>query len=69
MVEERGRGGLASFLDARLHSPAAVVAVVTLAIGASQTLLTAPLDVVAGFVMPRRAGLLTQGLGTGSAIV
>jgi STE24 endopeptidase len=56
--------GLASFLDARLHSPAAVVAVVTLAIGASQTLLTAPLDVVAGFVMPRRAGLLTQGLGS-----
>jgi STE24 endopeptidase len=35
-----------------------------LAVGGSQALLTAPLDLVAGFVLPRRAGLLTQGLGS-----
>lgn len=55
---------LASFLESRLHSPAAVVAAITLVVGASQTLLTAPLDVVAGSVLPRRAGLLTQSLGS-----
>jgi STE24 endopeptidase len=51
---------LATDLAARLHSPAAVVAALSLALGASQSLLTFPLDVVAGFVLPRRAGLLTQ---------
>jgi STE24 endopeptidase len=56
--------GLASLLEARRHSHAAVVAAITLAIGASQTLLTLPLDVVAGYVLPRRAGLLTQSLGS-----
>jgi STE24 endopeptidase len=35
----------------------------TLVLGASQALLTFPLDVMAGFVLPRRAGLLTQNLG------
>jgi STE24 endopeptidase len=52
--------GLAKTLDLRLRSPAAVVAAITLALGASQTLVTSPLDIVAGFVLPRRAGLLTQ---------
>jgi STE24 endopeptidase len=55
---------LARLLEARLHSPAAVVAGMTLALGASQTLLTFPLDVVAGFLLPRRAGLLTQSFGS-----
>ena len=55
---------LARALDARLRSPRAVVAAVALALGASQTVLTAPLDVVAGFILPRRAGLLTQGFGS-----
>ena len=54
---------LATFLEARLHSPAAVVAAMTLVLGASQALLTFPLDVMAGFVLPRRAGLLTQSFG------
>jgi STE24 endopeptidase len=51
---------LARALDGRLRSPAALVGAITLALGASQTLATFPLDVVAGFVLPRRAGLLTQ---------
>jgi STE24 endopeptidase len=55
---------LATFLEAWLHSPAAVVAAMTLILGASQTLLTFPLDVIAGFVLPRRAGLLTQSFGS-----
>jgi STE24 endopeptidase len=51
-------------LDARFAlPPAAVVAAVTLAVGGVQTLLTCPLDVLAGFVLPRRAGLSTQTLG------
>jgi STE24 endopeptidase len=54
---------LAALLAAWLHSPAAVVGAMTLALGASRALLTGPLDVVAGFVLPRRAGLLTQSLG------
>jgi STE24 endopeptidase len=54
---------LAGLLDAGLQSPAAVVAAMTLALGASQTLVTFPLDLVAGFVLPRRAGLLAQGFG------
>ncbi|HTI54775.1 MAG TPA: M48 family metallopeptidase [Verrucomicrobiae bacterium] len=56
--------GLAKALDLRLRSPAAVVAAITLALGASQTLVTSPLDIVAGFVLPRRAGLLTQTFGS-----
>jgi STE24 endopeptidase len=55
---------LAALLEARLGAPAAVVAGMALAVGASQVLLTFPLDVVAGFVLPRRAGLLTQGFGS-----
>jgi STE24 endopeptidase len=35
-----------------------------LALGASQTLLTFPLDVVGGFVLPRRAGLSIQSFGS-----
>jgi STE24 endopeptidase len=54
---------LAALLEARLDSPAAVVAAMTLVVGASQALGTFPLDVVAGFVLPRRAGLLVQGFG------
>jgi len=54
---------LAAFLEARLDSPTAVVAAMTLVVGASQALGTFPLDVVAGFVLPRRAGLLAQGFG------
>jgi STE24 endopeptidase len=57
-------GRLAAFLEARLDSPAAGVAVIALALGASQALLTFPLDVLAGFVLPRRAGLLTQRFGS-----
>jgi STE24 endopeptidase len=55
---------LAALLEARLGAPAAVVAGMALAVGASQVLLTFPLDVVAGFLLPRRAGLLTQGFGS-----
>jgi STE24 endopeptidase len=55
---------LARALHARLRSPQAVVAAVALALGASQALLSAPLDVVAGFILPRRAGLLTQGFSS-----
>jgi STE24 endopeptidase len=54
---------LAAFLQARSDSPAAVVLAMGLVIGAAQALLTFPLDVLRGFVLPRRAGLLTQGLG------
>jgi STE24 endopeptidase len=55
---------LAALLEARLGAPSAVVAVMALAVGASQILLTFPLDVVAGFLLPRRAGLLTQRFGS-----
>ncbi len=54
---------LAALLEARLGVPTAVVAGMALAVGASQILLTFPLDVVAGFLLPRRAGLLTQRFG------
>ncbi len=50
---------LAAGLDGWLPA-AAVVATMTLALGVTQALLTFPLDVVGGFVLPRRAGLLTQ---------
>ena len=55
---------LAALLEARIGAHAAVVAGMALAVGASQVLLTLPLDVVAGFLLPRRAGLLTQGFGS-----
>jgi STE24 endopeptidase len=51
---------LVAGLGARVHSPAAVVAAVALALGLSQVLLTFPLDTLAGYILPRRAGLLTQ---------
>jgi len=54
---------LAAALDARLGAPAATVAGIALAVGGSQALVTFPLDLLAGWVLPRRAGLLTQGLG------
>ncbi|HSF03762.1 MAG TPA: hypothetical protein VLA62_12160, partial [Solirubrobacterales bacterium] len=54
---------LAAFLEARLALAAAVVAVMTLVVGGMQALLTLPLDLVAGFVLPRRAGLSTQTFG------
>src|SRR5262245_47017976 len=53
-------GELARALEFRLRSPAAVVAAMTLALGALQTVVTFPLDLAGGFVLPRRAGLLTQ---------
>jgi Zn-dependent protease with chaperone function len=56
-------GRLAALLEARLGAPAAIVAGIAVAVGASQVLLTFPLDVVAGFLLPRRAGLLTQRFG------
>ena len=55
---------LAALLEARLGAPSAVVAAMALAVGASQILLTFPLDVVAGFLLPRRAGILTQRFGS-----
>jgi STE24 endopeptidase len=54
---------VAAFLTSGLHSPAAIVGAMTLIVGVSQALLTFPLDYVGGFVLPRRAGLLTQSLG------
>lgn len=60
--------GAALWLAAQLHAwlgaPAAVVAAMALALGVSQTLASFPLDVVGGFVLPRRAGLLTQSLAS-----
>jgi STE24 endopeptidase len=55
---------LAASVASRLHSPAVVVAAIAAALGVSQTLVTFPLDVVGGFVLPRRAGLLTQRFGS-----
>jgi STE24 endopeptidase len=54
---------LAESLESRLPWPAVVVAAVVLVIGGVQTLLTLPLDLLAGFVLPRRAGLLGQSFG------
>ena len=54
---------LAAVLAGWLQSPPAVVGAMTVVLGGSQALLTFPLDVMAGFVLPRRAGLLTQSLG------
>ena len=55
---------VAAALETYLQSPAALVAAMVLVIGGAQTLLTFPLDLLAGFVLPRRAGLLAQGLGS-----
>ncbi len=54
---------LVAFLETYLQSPAALVAAMVLVIGTAQVLLTFPLDLLAGFVLPRRAGLLAQGFG------
>jgi hypothetical protein len=54
---------LAALHEARLGAPAAAVAAMVLAVGASHALLAFPLEVWAEFVLPRRAGLLTQGFG------
>jgi STE24 endopeptidase len=52
---------LVTALHARLDPPAAVVVLImTLVVGGTQALLTFPLDVLAGFVLPRRAGLSIQ---------
>jgi STE24 endopeptidase len=53
----------AATLAGRLGSRALVVALMLAAVGASIALLTFPLDVLRGFVLPRRAGLLTQAFG------
>jgi STE24 endopeptidase len=55
---------VAAGLAAGLAAPWAVVGAMTLVLGASQVLVTFPLDILAGFVLPRRAGLLTQSLGS-----
>jgi STE24 endopeptidase len=52
---------LAASVQAWLPGPAAVVLGMVLVIGGAQVLLTFPLDLLAGFVLPRRAGLLAQG--------
>jgi STE24 endopeptidase len=51
---------LAAALSRQLTARAAVVAAMLLAVGGSTTAVTSPLDVVRGFVLPRRAGLLSQ---------
>jgi len=51
---------LGAWLAARFRTRAAVVAAMAAAVGASSLVLTFPLDVLGGFVLPRRAGLLTQ---------
>ena len=43
-----------------MAAPVARVAIVTLALGVAQTLLTFPLAFIAGFALPRRFGLLHQ---------
>ena len=53
---------LATALGSRLRSRALVVAAMLAAIGGSTALAGFPLDVLRGFVLPRRAGLLTQSL-------
>jgi STE24 endopeptidase len=54
---------LADAVAARLPWRPAVVAVVVAAVGLSSALLGFPLDLLRGFVLPHRAGLLTQPLG------
>lgn len=53
---------LAAAVAVRLPWRPAVVAVVLAAVGGSSAIVELPLDVVRGFVLPRRAGLLTQPL-------
>ncbi len=53
---------LATALGSRLRSRALVVAAMLAVIGGSTALAGFPLDVLRGFVLPRRAGLLTQSL-------
>lgn len=57
-------GRLAARLAAWWDAPVWVVAAMVVAVGTSHALLTLPLDVWGGFLLPRRAGLLTQGLGS-----
>src|SRR5262245_13190768 len=54
---------LAAFIPGRLGGRALVVALMLAAVGGSVALVTFPLDVVRGFLLPRRAGLLTQSFG------
>jgi STE24 endopeptidase len=54
--------GLAAALGGWLGARPAVVAGMLAAVGGSSALLTFPLDALRGFVLPRRAGLLTQPL-------
>ncbi len=51
---------LAEVLGERLRWHSAVVAAMLAAVGGSTALLSFPLDVLGGFVLPRRAGLLSQ---------
>lgn len=51
---------LAAALAARLGSRAAVVAGLLAAVGGSSAALSFPLDVLRGYLLPRRAGLLEQ---------
>ena len=51
---------LAEVLGERLWWHSAVVAAMLAAVGGSTALLSFPLDVLGGFVLPRRAGLLSQ---------
>jgi STE24 endopeptidase len=54
---------LAAVLEPYLRSPAALVAAMLLVVGGAQAVLTFPLDLLAGYVLPRRAGLLVQRFG------
>ncbi len=54
-------GALAAALDGRVPPPA-VVALMLAAVGGTSAVLTFPLDLVRGFLLPRRAGLLDQPL-------
>ena len=51
---------LADALAVRLPWRAGVVALMLAAVGGSAAVLTFPLDVLSGYVLPRRAGLLSQ---------
>jgi STE24 endopeptidase len=54
---------LTAVLEPYLRSPAALVAAMLLVVGGAQAVLTFPLDLLAGYVLPRRAGLLVQRFG------
>jgi STE24 endopeptidase len=56
-------GALARGLEAALGAAWAVPPAVALVVGASAAVLTFPLDVAGGLVLPRRAGLSTQSAG------